>query len=138
VSLDVLEETDSWSQNPNAICDSWPEVSLVVCSESFTGCAEWLAGITAREDVHASRKRWPREGLEIAPDWSRIKRPAFHSREKKLDREGFDLCISDCAQIWDNASQSKVNSSVSTTEADMSDFGSIHIACSFGQLFCLL
>jgi len=38
VSLDVLEEADSWSQNPNAICDGWPEVPLVFGSESLA-CA---------------------------------------------------------------------------------------------------
>jgi hypothetical protein len=37
VSLDVLEEADSWSQNPNASCNGWPEVALVVCPESLTG-----------------------------------------------------------------------------------------------------
>jgi hypothetical protein len=81
VPFDVLEETDSWSQNPNAICDGRPEVPLVVCSESLTGCAEWLAGITSREDVHAVSKALPREGSQIRPDRSRIKRPAFHSRK---------------------------------------------------------
>ena len=36
VSLDVLEEAESWSQNANAICNGRPEVSLVVGAESFS------------------------------------------------------------------------------------------------------
>ncbi len=122
VSLDVLEEAESWSQNPNASCNGRPEVSLVVCSESLTGCAEGLARVTAREDVHAARKRSPREGSQISPDRSRIKRPAFHSRKKKLDCAGFDLRISDRAQALDASAQSKVNASVSCAEGEMSDF----------------
>ena len=79
--FDVFEEAESWSQNANAICDGWPEVPLVVGSESLAGCAEGLAWVTAREDVHAARKRSPREGFEIAPDWSRVKVPRFHARK---------------------------------------------------------
>jgi hypothetical protein len=62
MSLDVLEETDSGSQNPNAICDGWPQVSLIFGSKSLACCAKWLAGVAAREDVHSVRKRCPREG----------------------------------------------------------------------------
>jgi hypothetical protein len=130
VSLDVLEEADSWSQNPNAICDGWPEVPLVFGSKSLTGCAEWLAGVATREDVHAVRKRCPREGSQIAPDWSRIKLPAFHAREKEFDGGCFPLTVSDRAQVADNSRKSKVDSSVSGAEAEMSDFswfGSIHM-----------
>lgn len=53
--------------------------------------------------------------------------PAFHSRKKILDCEGFDLRISDCAQIWDAAPESEVNASVPGAKANMIDFGSIHI-----------
>ena len=130
VSFDVLEEADSGSQNANAICDGWPEVPLVFGSESLTGCAEGLAGITAREDVHLSRKLCPREGLEIAPDWSRIKLPAFHAREKEFDGGCFPLTVSDCAQVADNSRKPKVDASVSCAEAEMSDFswfGIIHM-----------
>jgi hypothetical protein len=88
-------------------------MSWVVCSKSLPGCTEWLAWVAAREDVHQSRKLFPREGLEVAPDRSRIKLPAFHSRKKVFAGEGFDLRISDCAQVWDNSTESEVNASVS-------------------------
>lgn len=56
VSFDVLKEADSGSHSSNSICDPWPEMSGVVFSKSFSGCGEWLAGITSREDVHAVTK----------------------------------------------------------------------------------
>jgi hypothetical protein len=56
VSLDVLEEADSRTHEPNSICNPRPEMSWVVFASSFSGGAEWLAGITAREDIHAVTK----------------------------------------------------------------------------------
>ena len=130
VSLDVLEEAESWSQNANAICDGWPQVPFVFGSESLTGCAEWLAWVATRQDVHSVRKLCPREGSQISPDRSRIKLPAFHAREKEFDGGCFPLTVSDRAQVADNSRKSKVDASVSGTEAEMSDFswfGSIHM-----------
>jgi hypothetical protein len=81
VSFDVLEKAELWSKKSNAACDVGPKMSWVVCSKSLPGCTEWLTRVAAREDVHQSRKLFPREGLEVAPDRSRIKLPAFHSRK---------------------------------------------------------
>jgi glutaredoxin-related protein len=81
VPFDVFKEAESWSEKSNALCNGWPEVPRVVFSGSFAGGAEWLAGITSREDVHFASKRPPRKGLEISPDRSRVKLPAFHARK---------------------------------------------------------
>jgi hypothetical protein len=56
VSFDVLKEAKSGPHESNSICDEWPEVSGIFGAESLPGCAEWLAGVSAREDVHLSRK----------------------------------------------------------------------------------
>jgi hypothetical protein len=122
VPFDVFEEHGLGSQNSNAVCDGWPEVAGIVGAESFSCRRERLAGITSREEVHSARKLCPREGSQISPDRSRVKRPAFHSRKKKLDCAGFDLRISDRAQALDASAQSKVNASVSCAEGEMSDF----------------
>ena len=82
VSFDVFKETDSGLESSNSICNPWPEVPGVVFSGALSGAAEWLAGISAREDVHFASKRPPRKGLEISPDRSRVKLPAFHARKK--------------------------------------------------------
>jgi hypothetical protein len=130
VSFDVLKKADSGAQNANSICDKRPQVPFVFGSESLTGCAEWLAWVATRQDVHSVRKLCPREGSQISPDRSRIKLPAFHAREKEFDGGCFPLTVSDRAQVADNSRKSKVDASVSGTEAEMSDFswfGSIHM-----------
>jgi hypothetical protein len=81
VSLDILEEAKPGSHSLNSIPDVGPEVSWIVCSGSFACAAEWLTRVAAREDVHHSVKTLPWKGFEIAPDRSRIKLPAFHSRK---------------------------------------------------------
>lgn len=96
-------------------------MAWVVCSKAFACAAEWLAWVAARQDVHQSRKLSPRERLEISPDRSRIKLPAFHSRKKEFAREGFDLRISDRSQVWDAATESEVNASVPGAKADVID-----------------
>jgi hypothetical protein len=81
MSLDIFKEAKPGSHLSDSVSDVRPEVAWVVCSCSLAGTAEWLARVAAREDVHQSRKLLPREGLEIAPNRSRIKLPAFHSRK---------------------------------------------------------
>jgi hypothetical protein len=82
VPFDVFKETESGLHGSNSICDPRPEVPRIVFSGSLSGCAERLAGISARDDVHFAVKSPPRKGLEISPDRSRVKLPAFHARKK--------------------------------------------------------
>jgi hypothetical protein len=81
VSFDILKKAELWSKKSNAACDVGPKMSRIFCSSSLSGAGEWLTRVAAREDVHQPRKLCPRKGLEIAPDRSRIKLPAFHSRK---------------------------------------------------------
>ncbi len=128
VSLDILEETDAGSQNGNSGCNAWPEVSWIVGSEAFTGCAEWLAGITASEDVHTVSKWFPREGFKIRPNRCWVHKSRFHFCNQVRNGEGFDLTKSDCAQSWEDSFKSKFNASASRTKPDVCNcFGSIHI-----------
>ncbi len=72
MSFDILEEAQLGSENPNSVCDKRPEVPRVFCAESFSGCAEWLAGVATSEDVHAVTKLCPWEGFKIRPDRSAV------------------------------------------------------------------
>jgi hypothetical protein len=56
MTLDILEQADPWSHPNNSICDVGPEVSRVVGSPSLSCCAEGLAGVASREDVHSVTK----------------------------------------------------------------------------------
>jgi hypothetical protein len=103
VSLDVLEEAQSWFTKSNTICDPGPEVSGVFFSESFAGCGKTLAGITPRDDIHQSSKLSEVERLEIRPNRRCVQESRFHFRDQVRDGECFDLTVSDCAQISDNS-----------------------------------
>jgi hypothetical protein len=128
MSLDVFKETDTWSHESNSGCDKWPEVSGVFGAEALASCAEWLARVAAREDVHAAVKLCPWEGFKIRPDRSWVQESRFHFRDQVRAGEGFDLTKSDCAQAWDCSFKSEINASVAGTKGDVCNcFGSIHI-----------
>jgi hypothetical protein len=115
MSFDILKEAELGSQNPNSVCDKWPEVARVVCAEALSGCAEWLAGIAPSEDVHAATKLCPWEGFKIRPDRCRVQESRFHFCDQVRAGETFDLTKSDCAQASDNSVESQFNASVSGT-----------------------
>lgn len=128
MSFDILKEAESGPKNPNSICDVGPEVPRVICAEALSGCAEWLAGITASEDVHAVTKVCPWEGLKIRPDRCCVHESRFHFCDQVRAGEGFDLTKSDRAHSSDNSVESHLNASVSGTKSDVCNcFGSIHI-----------
>jgi len=131
MSFDVLKEADPGSEKSNAICNPRPEVPRVLLSFALPGCAEGLTGISASEDVHAVTKRSPREGLKIRPDRCWVHESRFHFRNQICDGEGFDLTKSDCAQIWDDSFESKLNPAVSSAQANVCNcFGNIHVPMS--------
>jgi len=128
VSLDVFEEADSGPKKSNAACDVRPQVSWVVGAKALSGCAEWLAGITSSEDVHAVTKLCPWEGFKIRPYRCRVHESRFHFSNQVRASEGFDLTKSDCAQSWEDSLKGKFNASVSSAKAEVcSCRGSIHI-----------
>jgi hypothetical protein len=128
MSLDVFKETDTWSHCSNSGCDKWPEVSWVFGAKSLAGCAEWLARIAAREDVHQSVKLSPREGSQIAPDRCAVQEFCFSLRCQVADGEALDLHKSDCAQALANCSlEAEVDAPVAAAKADVIDGVSIHI-----------
>jgi hypothetical protein len=115
VSLDVLEEADSGPKKSNAVCDVRPQVPLVFGSKALSGCAEWLAGVTASEEVHAVTKVCPWEGLKIRPNRCRVHESRFHFSDQVRAGEGFDLTKSDCEQSWEDSFESKFNAAISGT-----------------------
>ncbi len=129
MSFDILKEAELGSQNPNSVCDKWPEVARVVCAEALSGCAEGLAGIAPSEDVHAVTKLCPWEGLKIRPDRCRVQLSRLHFRHQVRTGKGFDLTKSHRAQARDCSLESEINASVPSAETDVCNcFGSIHIS----------
>jgi hypothetical protein len=95
VSFDIFKEAELGSQNPNSVCDKWPEVARVVCAEALSGCAEGLAWIAPSEDVHAVTKCSPWEGFKIRPDRCCVHESRLHFCDQVRAGEGFDLTKSD-------------------------------------------
>jgi hypothetical protein len=56
VSFDILEEAVAGSHDGDAFEDPREEMSWIFLPSSESGFAEWLAGISAREDVHQATK----------------------------------------------------------------------------------
>jgi hypothetical protein len=128
VAFDVFKEAGSWTHGSDSICDEWPQVSRVFGSKSLSGCAEWLAWITASEETHSVTKRFPREGFKIRPDRCWVHESRFHFCNQVRNGKRFDLTKSDCSQIWDDSFKSKLNASISSTQADVCNcFGRIHV-----------
>jgi hypothetical protein len=129
VSFDIFKEAELGSQNPNSVCDEGPEVAGVFCAEPFAGGREGLAWITCHKDVHAISKSFAWEGFNIRPDRCCVQESRLHFCNQVRAGEGFDLTISDNAQIWDCSFKSKMNASVSSAPLDHCNvFGIIHIA----------
>ena len=100
----------------------------IVFAKPLSGCAEGLAGITSRQDVHAARKLGVWEGLKIRPYRCRLHKSRFHFCNQVRAGKGFDLTKSDCSQIWDDSFKSEINPSVAGTKADVGKLrGSIHV-----------
>ncbi len=128
MSLNVLEEAQGWLQNPNSVCDPRPQMSWVVLAESLPCCAEGLARVAARQDVHFSVKLGPREGLNIRPDRCWVQASRFHFCDQVRAGERFDFTKSDRSQTWDCSFKSEINASVPSAEADVCNWlGSIHV-----------
>jgi hypothetical protein len=70
MSLDVLEEAQSWLAKSNSICEPRPEVTGVILSFSLACGGERRAWVTSREDIHQSSKLSEWEVLNTRPNRS--------------------------------------------------------------------
>jgi hypothetical protein len=96
---------------------------------TLSSSTEGLARESAREDVHASTKLSVWEGFNVREHRCWIQLSRFHLCNQVRDWESFPLHVSDFSQIWENSSESKPDSFVARTEAEVIDmfFGSIHM-----------
>jgi hypothetical protein len=128
VSFDIFEETELRSNNSNCSGDVGPEVARVFCSKSLSGCGKWLTRITGHKEAHSVAKFVAWEGFNIRPERCCVHESRFHFCDQVRAGEGFDLTISDDAQIWDCSFESEMNAAVSSAPFDSGKFfGSIHM-----------
>jgi hypothetical protein len=134
VSFDILKEAELGSQNPNSVCDKWPEVAWIVFTGSLACGREWLARVSRNEDVHQSVKRFVWEGFKIAPNRCCIQESRFHLTDEIGLGEPLKLTICDGSQsLTKDVFESKSNAAIPGAHFESCD-GSIHI--SIPSLFC--
>ncbi len=94
MSVDVLAEDERGFDFSNESGKFRPEVARITRSETLPCCAEWLARVAARYEIHNATP-WPAiEGLEIVPDRRPIQGLVFHPRHESGRCEGFPLNVS--------------------------------------------
>ena len=71
VTGDVFDEDPFGSAVADDPGDFWPEVAGIVGTNSLSGGAEGLAGVTGQDDVESPTKGPSIETVQIAPDWRR-------------------------------------------------------------------
>jgi len=113
VPFDVLEEAANRSNCLDVSLNEWPEVSGVFCAFAKPCGAEWLAGITASEDINSVSKALRWQGFNIRPDrcWNQLSR--FHLCDQVRNCEGFDLHMSDCSMFKPGKAKSALDAAIS-------------------------
>lgn len=112
---DVLEEDERSSALRDDARDLGPEVPLVSLALSLPGDAEWLAGVSRNDEIHAAAPALAVEGSEIVPDRSRIQPRFLHPGHENGRGEGFPL---DEANRATPAGQAEVDASDAGAERD--------------------
>jgi hypothetical protein len=97
VPWDVLEEDQRRRDLGDDSSDVRPEVPRVGFAATVSGDAEWLAGITRRDEIHSAAPRFAVEGRQIVPDRRAIQGRVFHPGHEDGRGEGFPLDVAHTA-----------------------------------------
>jgi len=127
-SLDVFEEDKGGLAALDSLEDGGEEVAGVLVGVTLAAGTEGLTGEPARKDVHESVKLCEWEIPNVRPDRSCIQETRFHLCDQIRADERLSLTVSDCAQSWQNSSESEGKTFVSGTKGEVCNCeGSIHI-----------
>lgn len=99
MSADVLEQAPLGLKVCDALLDDRPQVARVVGSESLSGVAERLAGISANESRNLATPCSEIEGSQVAPERSRMNPPRLHVVDQERGCRGFVFHETDCASL---------------------------------------
>jgi hypothetical protein len=89
----VFEEADTRFNLSDDTGDMWPEMAWVFITELASGNAEWLARITAMDDIHQATPRSAVEVGNVVPDRSAIQGRVFHPRHERGRSVGVPLDV---------------------------------------------
>ncbi|GAA0774784.1 hypothetical protein GCM10009077_11070 [Roseibium denhamense] len=93
MSFDIFEEAPLRIDFFNNAPDVRPQVAGIVFAFSLSGKGEWLAGISASDEMNLSTPRSTVEGGNIVPQRRWIQGLVFHPRHEGACSEGFPLDV---------------------------------------------
>ena len=94
---DVFQEDPFGAAFPDDAGDLWPEVARVVCTTTFSGGAEGLAGISGENNVEGTSEGPGIETAQIVPDWGWGEIPGALGSDE--DRAGICLPLDEGAGV---------------------------------------
>lgn len=125
VPLDVLCEDDARPRLIDDPGDLGPQVPGIVFAAALAGAAEWLAGITGREDMNAAAPRSAIEGSQVIPDKRAIQGRVFHPRHESGRSMGLPLDETNSPVSGLGDGNAKVEPAISGTQRDAAQFADI-------------
>jgi hypothetical protein len=122
VAFDIFGEDDRWIGFTDNSLDLRPQMARVGFASSLSGKAEWLAGVTGREDMNAAAPRSAVEGSQIVPYRRLIQGRVFHPGHESCRRVGFPLDVTDSSISGLGDGYSEIETGVACTEGQAEEF----------------
>lgn len=97
MSFDVFEEAPFGVEFSDNATDMGPEMARIFLASTPAGKAEWLAGISASEDMNLAAPRAAVEGGNVTPERRFIQGLVFHPCHESGRREGFPFDVTNSA-----------------------------------------
>lgn len=122
MALDVFREDDRGPGLGDDALDIGPQVPGIVSPAPFSRLAEWLAGITGREDMNAAAPRSAVKGFEIVPYRRRIQGRVRHPRHESGRRMSFPLDVTNSAISGLGDADAEIEPGISRTQGKAEQF----------------
>jgi hypothetical protein len=91
----VLEKAEAGADFIDDSRDVGPEVSRVFLAEHLSGVGEWLARVSASDEIHFATPRTAVEGFKVRPNRSLIQGSFLHAANNCRRRIRFPLHVTD-------------------------------------------
>lgn len=124
MAFDILGEDDCGRDLANDAFDVRPKVPRIALPLPLSGLAEWLTGITGREDMNAAAPWSAVEGFEIVPYRCLIQGLVRHPRHESGRRMSFPLDVTNSSISGLGDADAEIESGIAGTEGEAEQFGS--------------
>lgn len=121
--LDVFREHDLRPDLGDDPFDLGPQMTRVTLSAAPAGVAEWLAGITGREDMNAVAPRSAVKGFEIVPYRCLIQGRVVHPRHESGRRMSFPLDVTHSSISGLRNGDAEIEAGIAGAEGEAAQIG---------------